>query len=541
MYMTCPHFSISIRSRYNKRSGSRGSAVAGAAYQSAEKLFSEYDGRTKNYSYKKPELVFSGLMIPENAPPEYADRATLWNAVEKAETRFDAQLSRRIIAALPRELPFDQSIAMVKEFCQENFVSRGMCCDIAVHDPAPPGHNPHVHIMLTMRGIDEHGKWLPKSRKEYVLDEKGERIRLPSGEWKSRKVDTVDWNKKENAEIWRQSWEEYQNRYLERNQRTERVSLKSYKRQGIEQIPTEHMGPAASAMEKKGIETDIGNLNREIRQSNALMQSIRNMIRKLADWIGAVQEAWKEVQAEEAAKPKPVYLGDLLQAKLELRRAERSDWSHRAQTNSSIKDMQKVLDFADYLDRRKILTVGDLNDHLSESYERTSAIRSSVKVMEQRAWVIAGIRKAYRDCRETKEIHDQYGKTGWKGRKEKFRQEHAEEIDRFEKADRFLRKNVPEGKMNFKALSKEAAKLEKEIAEKNGELAAIQKDLKTLKDIRYFVKELLPELSPEEKEAAMEKRSIRERLDENRRAIQKSAAQRNTAQRQRAAGKEEQL
>ena len=541
MHMTCPHFSISIRSRYNKRSGSRGSAVAGAAYQSAEKLFSEYDGRTKNYSYKKPELVFSGLMIPENAPPEYADKATLWNAVEKAETRFDAQLSRRIIAALPRELPFDQSIAMVKEFCQENFVSRGMCCDIAVHDPAPPGHNPHVHIMLTMRGIDEHGKWLPKSRKEYVLDEKGERIRLPSGEWKSRKVDTVDWNKKENAEIWRQSWEEYQNRYLERNQRTERVSLKSYKRQGIEQIPTEHMGPAASAMEKKGIETDIGNLNREIRQSNALMQSIRNMIRKLADWIGAVQEAWKEVQAEEAAKPKPVYLGDLLQAKLELRRAERSDWSHRAQTNSSIKDMQKVLDFADYLDRRKILTVGDLNDHLSESYERTSAIRSSVKVMEQRAWVIAGIRKAYRDCRETKEIHDQYGKTGWKGRKEKFRQEHAEEIDRFEKADRFLRKNVPEGKMDFKALSKEAAKLEKEIAEKNGELAAIQKDLKTLKDIRYFVKELLPELSPEEKEAAMEKRSIRERLDENRRAIQKSAAQRNTAQRQRAAGKEEQL
>ena len=541
MYMTCPHFSISIRSRYNKRSGSRGSAVAGAAYQSAEKLFSEYDGRTKNYSYKKPELVFSGLMLPENAPPEYADRATLWNAVEKSESRFDAQLSRGIIAALPKELPFDQSIQMVKEFCQENFVSRGMCCDIAVHDPAPPGHNPHVHIMLTMRGIDEHGKWLPKSRKEYVLDEKGERIRLPSGEWKSRKVDTVDWNKKENAEIWRQSWEEYQNRYLERNQRPERVNLKSYKRQGIEQIPTEHMGPAASAMEKKGIETDIGNLNREIQQSNALMQSIRNMIRKLADWIGAVQEAWKEVQAEEAAKPKPVYLGDLLQAKLEIRRAERSDWSHRAQTNSSIKDMQKVLDFADYLDRRKILTVGDLNDHLSESYERTSAIRSSVKAMEQRARVIAGIRKAYRDCRETKEIHDQYGKIGWKGRKEKFRQEHAEEIDRFEKAERFLRKNVPEGKMDFKALSKEAATLEKEIAEKNGELAAIQKDLKTLKDIRYFVKELLPELSPEEKEAAMEKRSIRERLDENRRAIQKSAAQRNTAQRQRAAGKEEQL
>ena len=180
--MTCPHFSISIRSRYNKKSGTRGSAVAGAAYQSAEKLFSEYDGRTKNYAYKQPELVFSELMLPANAPSEYSDRAVLWNAVEKAETRFDAQLSRGIIAALPKELPFDQSIAMVKEYCRENFVSRGMCCDIAIHDPAPPGHNPHVHIMLTMRGIDENGKWLPKSRKEYVLDENGQRIRLPSGE-----------------------------------------------------------------------------------------------------------------------------------------------------------------------------------------------------------------------------------------------------------------------------------------------------------------------------------------------------------------------
>lgn len=539
--MTCPHFSISIRSRYNKRSGTRGSAVAGAAYQSAEKLFSEYDGRTKNYSYKQPELVFSELMLPANAPPEYSDRAALWNAVEKAETRFDAQLSRGIIAALPKELPFDQSIRMVKEYCRENFVSRGMCCDIAIHDPAPPGHNPHVHIMLTMRGIDENGKWLPKSRKKYVLDEHGQRIRLPSGEWKSRKVDTVDWNKKENAEVWRQSWEEYQNRYLERNQRPERVSLKSYKRQGIDQIPTGHMGAAVSAMEKKGIETDIGNLNREIRQANSLMQSIRGMIRKLADWIGAVHEAWQEIQAEEAAKPKPVYLGDLLQAKLEIRRAERSGWSHRAQTNSSIKDMQKVLDFADYLNRKEILTAGELNDHLSEAYEETSAIRKSVKAMEQRARVIAGIRKAYGDCRETKEIHEQYGKIGWKGRKEKFRQEHAEEIARFEKADRFLRKNMPDGKIDFKALSKEAAVLEKELAAKNRELAAVQKDLNMLRDIRYFVKELLPELAPDEKAQTSEKRSIRERLDENRRAIQESEAQRGCTKTEKSKRKEQEI
>ena len=274
-------------------------------------------------------------------------------------------------------------------------------------------------------------------------------------------------------------------------------------------------------MEKKGIETDIGNLNREIRQANSLMQSIRGMIRKLADWIGAVHEAWQEIQAEEAAKPKPVYLGDLLQAKLEIRRAERSGWSHRAQTNS--------------------FTAGELNDHLSEAYEETSAIRKSVKAMEQRARVIAGIRKAYGDCRETKEIHDQYAKIGWKGRKEKFRQEHAEEIARFEKADRFLRKNVPDGKIDFKALSKEAAMLEKELAAKNRELAAVQKDLNMLRDIRYFVKELLPELAPDEKAQTSEKRSIRERLDENRRAIQESEAQRGCTKTEKSKRKEQEI
>ena len=523
--MTCPHFSISVRSRCNKRTGVRGSAVAGAAYQSAERLFSEYDGRTKNYSYKQPEVVFSEIMLPENAPPEYSDRATLWNAAEKVETRFDAQLSRGIIAALPRELSFDQSIEMVKEFCQENFVSKGMCCDIAVHDPAPPGHNPHVHIMLTMRGIDENGKWLPKSRKEYVLDENGERIRLPSGEWKSRKVDTVDWNRKENAEIWRQSWEEYQNKYLEKNRCPERIDMKSYKRQGIEQIPTQHLGPAVSAMEKKGIRTDAGDLNREIRKANRMMFSIRNMIRKLADWIGAVQEAWKELETEAAAKPKPVYLGDLLLAKLEVRRNERSDWNRYARTKGSIRDMQKVLDFADYLNRNSILTVSDLNEHLSEAYEQTAVIKTAVKSAERRVNTISGIRKARKDLQETKEVHDQYMKIGWKRRREKFAAEHTVELQKYQKADRFLRKFAPDGGPDEAALTAETAKLEKEIAAKSRKLEAMQGDLTALKEIRYFVKEFMPEIAPDESDAERQPVSIREQLERNRRMLQEKEVQ----------------
>ena len=127
-----------------------------------------------------------------------------------------------------------------------------MCVDFAIHNKHDG--NPHAHIMLTMRSLDENGKWLPKSRKEYILDENGERIREPSGYWKSRKVYTNDWNNKANCEIWRHGWETIQNEYLERNGRPERVSLKSFERQGIDKVPTVHMGPAVAHMEEKGIE-----------------------------------------------------------------------------------------------------------------------------------------------------------------------------------------------------------------------------------------------------------------------------------------------
>ena len=260
--MPCPHFDIAITKRSNGQS-----AVAGSAYQSGERLRSERDNKVKDYSRKKG-IYYTQVMLPANAPPEYADRETLWNSVEKIEGQWNSQLARRIVAALPREIPRYQLPELVQEYCRENFVEKGMCVDFAIHDPAPPGHNPHVHIMLTLRAMDENGKWLPKAHKVYDLDENGSRIRLPSGSWKSHKENTVDWNEQYHAEEWRHSWEVYQNRYLERNHRTERVDMRSFERQGLETAPTVHMGPAASAMERKGIRTDVGDLNREIRQAN---------------------------------------------------------------------------------------------------------------------------------------------------------------------------------------------------------------------------------------------------------------------------------
>ena len=131
-------------------------------------------------------------MLPANAPRSYADRNTLWNAAEAVEKQWNSQLARRWVLTIPREIPPDQYAALVRDFCNQQFVSKGMCVDFVIHDKGDG--NPHAHVMLTMRAMDEHGKWLPKSRKVYDLDENGERIKLPSGRWKSHKEDTVDWN-----------------------------------------------------------------------------------------------------------------------------------------------------------------------------------------------------------------------------------------------------------------------------------------------------------------------------------------------------------
>ena len=182
----CPHFDLKIVQRSKRQS-----AVAAAAYQSGERLFSEYDQKQKYYSHKS-EIVHTEIMLPPHAPPEYADRNILWNAAEAIEKQWNSQLARRFVLAIPRELPRSQYTDLIRDYCREFFVSKGIIADFAIHDKGDG--NPHAHILLTMRAMDETGKWLPKSRKVYDLDENGERIRLASGRWKSHKEDTVDWN-----------------------------------------------------------------------------------------------------------------------------------------------------------------------------------------------------------------------------------------------------------------------------------------------------------------------------------------------------------
>ena len=216
--MPCPTGSFKIISR-----GKGQSCMASCAYYSGEKKYSEYECCWKYLHSSSSRVKWVEVMLPSNAPRAYADPQTLWNAVDAAETSVNAQTARSMLFALPRELTDEQNLALVRDFCQKDFVDKGMVCNFFYHDKGDG--NPHVHIMLTLRAMDENGKWLPKSKNVYALDENGNRIRAPNGSWKRVKVDTVDWNERKYGEIWRQDWATAQNAALEAAGRMERVDM----------------------------------------------------------------------------------------------------------------------------------------------------------------------------------------------------------------------------------------------------------------------------------------------------------------------------
>ena len=425
MPIPCPHFKITIVKRSQGQS-----AVAGAAYQSGERLFSEYDQKTKFYN-KKKELVHAEIVLPSHAPPGFADRATLWNAVEAVENQWNSQLARRIVLAFPVEVPKEQYLKIIREFCQEQFVSKGMIADFAIHDKGDG--NPHAHILLTLRAMDEHGRWLPKARKVYDLDENGERIRLPSGNWKCHKENTMDWNDQKYAEVWRHSWETITNRYLEAAGRPERVDLRSFERQGIQQIPTVHLGPAAHQMEKRGVETFLGNLNRDIRAANSLMQSIRSAIRGLQRWIADLNEK-KQLLLDALEKAKEPTLSDLLVDYFNFRNEQRSDWSGKAKLKCTVRDFEEVKRAVDYLKTHSLNTIEDLDTAISNLNQTAAPLRRQLKQNEDRMRAIVQIKDAAAVHAKLKPIHDTFIKKNFKLTKDAYAAQHKDELDTFNKA-----------------------------------------------------------------------------------------------------------
>ncbi len=422
--IACPHFSITIRQRSKRQS-----AVAGAAYQSGEKLFSEYDNKTKNYQYKAGEVLAKGILLPPNAPPEYADRQILWNAVEKAEGQWNAQLARGIIMALPNEVPKAEYEALVRDYCRDQFVSRGMIVDYAIHDKGDG--NPHAHILLTMRAMDDEGRWLPKASKVYDLDENGERLRLPSSEYKSHKENTTDWDQKTNAELWRSKWAEAVNRFYEKNDLPICVDLRSFERQGKEQLPTIHLGPAVAHMEKKGIHTELGDYNRQIKKHNAALSSLKRLLFDLSVWLKSMVQKISEVTEKET--PPPTIL-DFVNAYNAMKKAGRSEWSAKGKQTAAVNDVKFTAQVFSWMQTTGLTTLEDFRKAVDEhnaDFSRLSENRKTIRRLDTTLKHIDTISRL-------KPIYDQ-SKRGFDKAKARYAEAHKEELEQFQKAVRYLK------------------------------------------------------------------------------------------------------
>ena len=481
------HCSIKIVSR-----GKGKSAVAAAAYRSGEKLTNEWDGLTHDYT-KKGGVIHSEILLPAHAPPAFSDRSTLWNSVELSEKSNNAQLAREVEIALPVELSREEQTRLVREYCSSQFVSKGMIADFNLHDTG--GGNPHAHILLTMRPLDEKGAWLPKSKKEYVLDENGEKIRLPSGRYKTRKVDLVDWNNRENAEVWRRAWADLANEFLAQNNRPERIDHRSYERQGIEQIPTVHVGVSATQMEKKGIVTERGELNRNIKAANRILREIRRLVRGLKDWIAELKEkkaALLEALAEARAQASEPTIPQLLARYMEQRGEERADWTSKGKLKGAVSDFNKVQAAMEFLRQKEISTVETLDRQLDGISETAVAIRDSMRKAERRIKDIDTLLSHIENYEKYKPVYREYAAIGWKKQKEKFAEAHRSELEAYRAAARYVKTHLPGTSYSRKELEAERKDLAAALPGKREELEAVQADVRTLRDVRHWLNQVLP-------------------------------------------------
>ena len=268
------------------------SAIAAAAYRAGECLYSDYYGEYSDYT-RKGGVICSEILLPPHAPLEYQDRATLWNTVEQVEKHKKAQLAYSFDIALQNELSMEENIALAREFVQRCLVDKGMVADFAVHAPDKEDGgipNPHFHVMTTMRPINPDGTWGQKQRREYVLDDEGNRVLDRNGKPMFNAVPTTDWGSPETLEEWREAWCRMVNEKFAKKGLDVRIDHRSYVRQGIDLIPTVHEGPTVRQMEAKGIRTDKGELNRWIKATNRLMLDIKKKIKSLFGWISEVKE-----------------------------------------------------------------------------------------------------------------------------------------------------------------------------------------------------------------------------------------------------------
>jgi hypothetical protein len=448
------HLSIKIFSR-----GKGASAVAKAAYRAAERIRNEYDGETHDYT-RKMGIIHKEILLPDHAPPEYSDRAILWNAVEKLERYKTAQLAREVEISLPVELTHEQNIALARQFTKEVFVAVGMCADVCVHNKSDG--NPHAHIMLTMRPIEQDGCW-------------GQKSHTVNG----KKIPTVDWNEQERAEDWRKAWAEYCNTALRENGHNAVLDHRSYARQDIDKVPTIHTGVAAVRIERKGIRTERGDINRAIAITNREYRQVRARIHKLKNWL------YKQpINAPS--------MGEMMNA---ITRG--LNFKSRWKTISDLKTAARVLIFIQRNGFSGDDSVVKLADKITELYQRQFDLGGEIKGKERRISKLNEHLSHVDAYNEHRAVFKKYKQLDLKKRGA-YKEKHAGAISKYEIALDYLkahlngREQIPE-----KAWRAERENLLNERYVLVDEFYTLKEDVRIVEVLQRGAENIMQEITPE--------------------------------------------
>ena len=454
--------------------------MAAAAYRAGEKLHSKYYGEDSDYT-RKGGVICSEILLPSHAPPEYADRETLWNAVEKAERGKKAQLAYSFDIALQNEFSMQENIALARQFLLENFVSRGMVVDFSVHSPDKEDggiSNPHFHVMCPIRPIESDGSWGNKQRREYVLDEHGERVldEAGNGNYVFNAVSTTDWGKPETLETWRQGWAETCNAKFAEKGLDCRIDHRSYERQGIEQIPTIHEGPSVRAMEAKGIRTDKGDLNRWIRKTNAMLREAKQKIAALIGWM-------KDVKAE-LSNPQPPTLNDLLA--LHCANRNKGAYSNKAKNAN----LQRYAEAFSFLQSKNLYTVDDLKNTLHAMQNKIDTLKKSASAKQSRIKELDELFRMAQYYVDGKPVADKLRSIRFEKSRQKYKSEHDDTLRTFYMAERKMKPYFKDGKLPITAWRREREQLEQEYRNIQSDLSPLHADAKKLWAIHYSIYEV---------------------------------------------------
>lgn len=466
------------------------SAVAGAAYRAGEKITNLWDGETHDYA-KKKGVVCTEIMLPPNAPKKLYDRATLWNDLELFEKRGDAQLAYSFDVSLQNEFSLEENVEYAKEFVREHFLSAGMIVDFAFHLPDKEKGgipNPHFHALVPIRPLNEDGSWGAKQHRVYNLDENGQRIKKENGQWDFSAVPTTDWGRPEKLEKWREEWEKFINRKFEEKGLDCRIDHRSYIDQGLDLIPTVHEGPHVRKMEKRGIRTEKGDLNRWIKKFNQMYKSLQTTISVLKEWIQEAKEILK--------KPEEVYLVNLLRDYHDMRNQVASTYQ-RGKKRAKISNMKRFTEECNYLREREIYTLSEFEAHISSLNKKISSSVSVMNEKKEKAKRLKQLTEQAQIYMELKPVADEMKKEKYKFKKakDKYMAEHENELRRFYVVMRKLKEaGFEKEPFPLNAWEKEIRALEAESAEDYEIYNPLNQELKMLYQIKGDIDKVIREL-----------------------------------------------